>query len=458
LGNRSRSEDSGRLRARRCSPCAPQIAPWWTIQLLVTEGRRGRVLAEGNRWFSAEQLVSEIRATPGGPIASSELLADLDWLNQNPFRRVDVVFARGAQPGETDIILRTQDRRPWRLYAGFDDSGTPVTDEERWFVGVNGGDLFGLGHQANYQFTSSPDVEKMLAHSGSYVVPLRWRHTLTLFGSHATSKPDIPFFSLEGRSWQAGLRYRVPLRAWRGVEQALTAGFDFKRSDNNLAFGGTSIFAQATDVVQLIVNYAASRSDAHGLTALSFTAALSPGGIGARNSNSDYEAARSFAKADYTYARLSLERTTRLPAELIWTARAEAQLASGNLLGSEQLGFGGSSSLRGYDEREANGDNGVILVNELRGPSWSVGRHLGATKKADALVPLVFVDAGVAVLSRLLPGEERARELLSIGAGLRYSLGSNLLARADYGWQLRDSGISPTGHNHRGHVSVTVAW
>ncbi|AHF91089.1 peptide transporter [Opitutaceae bacterium TAV5] len=429
-----------------------------TIQLLVTEGRLGEVRAEGNRWFSSGRLTGEVRIAPGESISGSELLDDLAWLNQNPFRRVDLVFARGAQPGETDVILRTQDRRPWRVYAGYDDSGTPLTDEDRLFAGFNWGDVFGLDHQLNYQFTTSPDFEKMVAHSASYVVPLPWRHTLTLFGSYAKSEPDIPPFNLEGTSWQAGLRYRVPLRSWQGVEHAVSAGFDFKRSDNNLAFGGMSVFAQATDVVQLVLGYEASLADRLGVTSAAFTVALSPGGIGGHNDDADYAAARSYAEARYAWARLALERTTRLPQEFSWVVRAEAQLASGNLLGSEQLGFGGASSLRGYDEREANGDSGFILVNELHGPAFSVARHLGFTRASDRLVPLVFLDAGVAVIADTLPGEERTRELLSTGIGLRYTLAANIVARFDYGWQLRDSGVSPTGDNQRGHVSVTVAW
>lgn len=429
-----------------------------TIQMLVTEGRLGQVKAEGNRWFASKQLTDEVRATPGGSISGSALLDDLVWLNQNPFRRVDLVFARGAESGETDIILRTQDRRPWRVFGGYDNSGTPLTDEDRLFAGFNWGDVFGLGHQLNYQFTTSPDLEKMVAHSGSYVALLPWRHTLTLFGSHAKSKPEITSFDMDGTSWQLGLRYRIPLPSWHEVEQSVVAGFDFKRSDNNLAFGGASVFSQAVDVVQWIVGYEASRADRFGATSGGITVALSPGGIGGRNDDSDYEEARSDADSQYAYARLALERVTRLPYELSWVVRGEAQISTGNLLGSEQLGFGGATSLRGYDEREANGDGGFILVNELRGPAFQLIRHLGVTRLTDELVPLVFFDAGVAVVADPLAGEERSRELLSLGVGLRYTLATNVIARFDYGWQLRDSGISPTGDNSRGHVSVTIAW
>lgn len=422
-----------------------------TVQVVVREGRLGAVKAEGNQWFATDRIVSAVRVAPGESISGRGLLADLAWLNQNPFRRVDLVFAAGERSGETDVILKVDDRRPLRLYAGFDDSGTTLTDRERVFAGINWGNAFKREHQLSYQFTASPDLEKMTAHSVSYVVPLpERRHTLTFFGSHGRSRPDLPFFTLDGQSWQMGLRYRMPLPAWRGVEQSLSGGVDFKRSNNDLAFGGSSVFAQATDVAQLVLEYAASRADRRGVTSGGLTLALSPSGIGGRNSDSDFRASRSFAEARYGYARLALERTTRIRGDWLWMVRAQGQVASTNLLGSEQLGLGGASLLRGYEEREANGDNGVALINEVRA---------GAVRLAGGrLVPLAFVDAGWTAVHTPLVGETRARNLASAGLGLRYTLGATVVARADYGWQLRESGVSPTGDDRRGHVSVTVGW
>ncbi len=422
-----------------------------TVQVVVREGRLGAVKAEGNRWFAAERIVAAVRVAPGDSISGRGLLADLSWLNQNPFRRVDLVFAAGERAGETDVILKVDDRRPLRLYAGFDDSGTTLTDRERVFAGVNWGNAFGREHQLSYQFTASPDVEKMTAHSASYVVPLpERRHTLTVFGSHARSRPDLPYFTLDGRSWQVGLRYRVPLSAWRGVEQSLTGGVDFKRSNNDLAFGGSSVFAQATDVAQLVLEYAASRADRRGMTSGGLTLALSPGGIGGRNRDADFRASRSLADARYGYARIALERTTRLRGDWVWVVRGQGQIASTNLLGSEQLGLGGASLLRGYEEREANGDSGVALINEVRAAAVPLG--------GGRLVPLAFFDAGRTEVHAPLTGEARGRNLASAGVGVRYALGATVVARADFGWQLRESGVSPTGDDRRGHVSVTVGW
>ncbi len=351
-----------------------------TIQILAVEGRLGALRSEGNNWFSAELLASYVRARPGEIIEGGPLLADVAWINQNPFRQVDLVFSRGANEGETDVILRTRDRFPLRVYTGYEDSGNALTGFDRVLAGFNWGNAFGIDQQLNYQLTASPDFRKMVAHSGSYIIPIpRWRDTLTIFGSYAESHPEIGdgTFNLKGRTWQVSARYRLPLPVSGTETREFTVGIDFKRSNNNLAFGGTQVFAQENDVIQATAALSLSHPDKYGITSGEFTIAASPGGLTADNHTAAYLAARAYARPDYVYARLDFERTTKLPAQFSWVAGGSAQLASANLLGSEQLGLGGANNLRGYEEREANGDDGFVLVDELHGPPLHLARALG---------------------------------------------------------------------------------
>jgi hemolysin activation/secretion protein len=432
-----------------------------TVQILVIEGRLGAVRSEGNNWFSAELLKKYVRARPGEIIEGGPLLADLAWINQNPFRQVDLVFSRGTEPGETDIILRTRDRFPLRVYTGYEDSGNALTGFDRVLAGVNWGNAFGLDQQMNYQLSASPDFKKMVAQSGSYIVPIpSLRDTFTVFGSYAESRPDLSggAFDLKGLAWQVSARYRLPLPVEGTETRDLTVGVDFKRSNNNLSFGGTQVFAQDNDVVQATAAASFSRPDKYGITAGELTVAASPGGVTSNDSSEAYLAARAYAKPDYAYARLDLERTTKLPAKFSWVTRGSAQLASANLLGSEQLGLGGSDNLRGYEEREANGDNGFVLVDELHGPPLQVARLFGRGLQDDRLDPLVFIDYGVVGSHKLLPGEPNYLELASSGLGIRYNFGNNFSLRADYGWQLKQSGVSDLRRTSRGYLSAVLSY
>ncbi|HEY0968808.1 MAG TPA: ShlB/FhaC/HecB family hemolysin secretion/activation protein [Opitutaceae bacterium] len=431
-----------------------------TIQVLVIEGRLGRVSVEGNQYFTAEQLTGAIRSQPGQVLENDRMLEDIIWINQNPFRQVDLVFTRGASTGETDIILRVKDRRPVRLYFGYDDSGNALTGFDRVQAGVNLGNLFHRDQVANYQLTASPDFERMLAHSASYSVPLpRWRHTLTVFGSFAESRPQMPSdFDLKGATWQASARYRIPLNKSRDVSHDVTIGVDFKRSNNDLAFGGYQVFAQSTDIVQFSASYGLSWSRPGRTLAVSATLVASPGGLSGANRDRDFAATRSGADAEYGYARLEAEHQAQLPLGLSWTIRATGQFATANLLGSEQLGLGGSQGLRGYEEREGNGDNGFMVVNELHLPAQRIAGRLLRNGVFDRLDTFGFVDYGWLANHDRLPGEIRRIEMASLGAGLRYAVGSNISLRFDYGWQLEESGVSDGRRSSRGHFSVNVSY
>ncbi|MEX0652872.1 MAG: ShlB/FhaC/HecB family hemolysin secretion/activation protein [Phycisphaeraceae bacterium] len=430
------------------------------VQFVVVEGQLGEVRAVGNQHTSSDRLTSAIRTEPGQPIATGSLLADLDWINLNPFREVDAVFVPGAEPGQTDLELRTEDRFPLRLYTGYENTGVDVTGEDRLFAGFNWGDAFSLGrdHQLNYQYTTSDDLDKFRAHALSYFVPLPWRHTLSFYGSYAESDAAVTDpFNLEGQAWQTSLRYGIPLQPTPRYRHELTFGFDFKQSNSNLFFGGTEIFDTTTDVVQASVGYQGSLRDAYGATTAGATLFFSPGQLSNRNRRDRFEAARVGADPEYAYVRLTAERATRLPADFLWLIRGEAQLASDNLLASEQLGVGGYRTVRGYPERVANGDRGFWISTEVRTPAVAPLRLAGVTRFDDQLQFLGFYDFGQVSPTDRMPGEADRARLSSTGVGLRYSVDDVLALRYDYGFRLSDRGVAVEDRTGRHHLSVVVS-
>ena len=129
-----------------------------TVQIIVTQFTVGHVNVAGNAYFSSDIIRDGIRIKPGDKPDLDVLRHDLDWLNRNPFRKVDAVLARGDAVGTTDINVQVADRFPLRLYAGFDNSGTVSTGRDHWSLGGNYGNLFGLDHQISYQFTFGDDI------------------------------------------------------------------------------------------------------------------------------------------------------------------------------------------------------------------------------------------------------------------------------------------------------------
>jgi hemolysin activation/secretion protein len=318
------------------------------IQIVAVEGRLGKVRVEGNHWFSTQSLAGDIRLHPDSPISGRLVANDAAWLNANPFRQVDLVYAPGDQPGTTDIVLKTQDRFPLRVYTGYENSGNQFTGYNRWLGGFNWGNAFGLDQQLNYQFTSNDQYNLYHAHSGSWIIPLPWRHTLTFFGSQAESRPDTnnPLFTQSGYSWQVSARYTIPLPSTFAFNQEVVFGGDFKRSNSNLFFGGTGVFNSLTDVDQFMIGYNASLTDDYGSTALSLSGFYSPGGLSDNNNDSNFAMTQAGAKANYEYGLMQLNRTTKLPFDFSLANKLVGQISSGTLVGSEQFGLGGYSTVR----------------------------------------------------------------------------------------------------------------
>src|SRR5207249_1462608 len=111
-------------------------------------------------------------------------------------------------------------------------------------TGVNWGNVFGLDQILGYQYATDTQFKHYEAHSGSYWIPLPWRHVITLFGYDADIKPDFSVlgkdtaanFSQKARSSQASIQYSVPLPRLRKFAHVLWAGFDYKFNDSQILF------------------------------------------------------------------------------------------------------------------------------------------------------------------------------------------------------------------------------
>ncbi|MEX0936420.1 MAG: ShlB/FhaC/HecB family hemolysin secretion/activation protein [Pirellulales bacterium] len=423
------------------------------VQVVVTEARVGKVRVEDACFFDPCHMALQPCVSSGDIIFESMLLEDLQWLNQNPFREVDMELTPGDAFGETDVVFKVRDRRPLRVYTGYEDTGTRQTDLERLLFGLNYGNMFDRGHQVAYQYTVSPDFDDLAAHSVLYSIPLLNRDTLAFWGSYADTSAAATPFDLTGRAWQTSLRYNRNFCAHECWEHYGVAGFDFKQTNTNLDFGGTQVFDSSADIVQFMAGYHAIRRNGRSALAVGGEMFASPGELSSGNDDESFQVIRAGATADYFYTRMYAERQLPLNGWLNFVARITGQISEANLLPSETLGFGGYTSVRGYDMRVVNADSGYVLNLELRSEPVTLGL---AKRHCDEFQWLLFYDAGEASNHSLLPGEDPSIDLNSAGAGFRYSAGPNLSMRFDYGWQLNDITAMPD-HDSRAHVGIVFA-
>jgi hemolysin activation/secretion protein len=441
----------------------PQNVSSGIVQVVVSEYRVGTVGVSGNRWFSSGLIRDESGLAQGQTLTLPGVQADLDWLNANPFRSVNAIFAPGAASGTTNVVLDTKDRLPVRLYAAYDNAGVPSLGLGEWSIGGTWGNVAGLDQLLSYQFTRSISGAYS-AHALSWSIPLPWRDRLLIFGSYATENPDIGSdFTEPGRTGQASLRYvhtlpRLALPGGLGLTEDFQIGYDFKTTNNNLEFGGVSVFTGEAEIDQFPLIYDATLTDPYGQTAFQNQLVLSPGGMTGANNDEAFQTLVPGATANYVYDRVGLTRVTFLPAGFSWVGRVLGQVSDRNLLYSEELGAGGADSVRGYYTDSALGSQGVLLSNEIRGPAFSLAGLLHLrTPVRDKEQLGAFWDYALVSQVEAVPDAVNKANLSSVGVALHSTLNRYADLRFDLGWQL----VPAPGTDKRGvfgDIAVVVGY
>ena len=172
----------------------------------------------------------------------------------------------------------------------------------------------------------------------------------------------------------------------------------------------------------------------------------------AHQNNEDYNAIRPFAKPRYGYGRGRLSHTYNFKNKFVFKGLLTGQGTAWNLLPSEMFGLGGYDTVRGYEERAFNSDNGVLASAEITFPSIQILHG----KVEDKLDFLLFCDYGWGKLHKHVLNQRKTQWLLGVGPGLRYSLLTNLYVRADLGFPLHRAGTGR--HGIHAHVGATVSY
>ncbi len=448
------------------------------LRVVVAEYRVGRVSVAGNRWFSDRYLLAGAALQPGQGIDKPALDQRITRLNSGPYLTVEPGFQAGEAPGTTDVVLHAADRIPLIASLGFANTGSPVTGWERWIIGAGWGNVLGRGHTVSWQFSSSTDLWNrrtgadgqtqepgFAGHNATWQIPLPDDQAIILSGGYALQSPRIgPDLNSLGRNVNAAGQYVLRQLPWRlGVGQEFAIGYEYKTTNNNLAFGGVSVQRSFSEISQFTLRYSTSLPTAFGDTQILGNLALSPGGMLPDNTDQAFQPSGTDqggtpgAKARYLYGRMTVSHLMPLGREVGLVLRATGQLASGNLLPSEQLAIAGVDSVRGYQEFGVSGSQGFLLTTELRSPRFRLLPTLSARLPEDSAQLHLFADygrAGNPVVSEATPARVTTA---SIGMGLRYEMGRQVALRLEQGWQL----VRAPNQGADGaflHAAVSLAW
>jgi hemolysin activation/secretion protein len=139
-------------------------------------------------------------------------------------------------------------------------------------------------------------------------------------------------------------------------------------------------------------------------------------GLGANTA--EFEGKGFNARPEFIHVNLDVSQSETLWRGFEATQRLIGQIADGPLVSSEQIAAGGFTSIRGYLQSEAIGDEGVTGALELITPSLAP-RWAGVF---DDLRLYAFTDGGEVWVLQPAPDQTQAFPLASAGLGLRLAI------------------------------------
>ncbi len=420
------------------------------IRIRVLQPAIGRVNVEGNKHFNTANVLRSLPSVKAGAVPNSKAIArDLHLAGEHPVKRSTVLLRSTDKPDVTDVNVKVEDDKPWRVVFTLDNTGTSDTGHMRAGIGFQHTNLFDRDHTLSAQYITSPSHPSRVGIYGlGYRIPFYgWNSSLDLFAGYSDVSSGVVqgIFNVSGSGTILGAKWNYYLPKWGSIDQKLTLGLDYRAYDNNVTVAGVGLVPDIT-VRPISLTYSAtlkgtaSESGFHAGVARNI-----PGGSNGRAA--DFVASRASATDNYTIYRMGANVTALFAGT--WQARAaiNGQYTRDSLISGEQFGMGGPDTVRGYLVREVNNDKGY--TGQLEAYTPELASRLGAPSELRMRV-LGFYDFGSVSRNNALPAEQTSKSISSVGLGLRLNYSKYASLRVDVAHVLRDAGTRQSGDNRVG--------
>jgi hemolysin activation/secretion protein len=426
------------------------------VRLDVVQARIGQVKVSGNRHFDDANVRRSLPALQAGQTPNlNDVSASLRMANENPARKITMSLQDGSDDNQIDAMLAVTDEKPWKVSLSLDNTGTEPTGKTHAGVVLQHANLFGRDHVGSFQYTTTvEEPSKVSVYGLGYHIPLYAQgDSVDLYASYSnidSGSVSAGLFDLavNGKGAVYGARYNHTLVRRGDVDARLLFGLDIKAFKNSVLFAGQD-FGNDITVRPLSIAYTASMPLWKGDFNQSLTLVRNADG-GSRGGADDFERTRVGAKPGYTIVRFAMALTHDVGRQ--WQARAllNGQYTRDALVPGEQFGIGGSTSVRGLDERVLATDAGAAVNLEMYTPNLCTGQGTWQCRA------LGFYDAAHGSRNRALPGEIGSTTASSTGLGLRVAVGAWFNLQLDYGHVLQQG--AATGDRNKLHFRMGFAY
>ena len=426
------------------------------VRLNVVQARIGKVTVSGNRYVDEANVRRSLPTLETGKTPNlDDVSASLRMANENPARKIKLTLQDASADDVIDASLAVSDEKPWKVMFNLDNTGTGPTGKTHAGVVLQHANLWGRDHVGSFQYTTTvEEPSKVSVYGLGYHIPLYLLgDSVDLYASYSnidSGSVSAGLFDLtvSGKGAVYGARYNHTLARRGALDARLVYGADIKAFKNSVLLGALN-FGNDITVRPLSFGYTASMPVGSGDASQALTLVRNiPGG--SRGADDDFARVRFGAKPAYTILRFAAAVTQMVGRQ--WQARAllNGQYSRDALVPGEQFGIGGSTSVRGLDERVLATDSGAAVNLELYTPNLCPA-HEGWQCRA-----LGFVDAASGSRNQALPGEIDRTSAAGTGLGLRLAIGSSMNLQLDYGHVLHAG--AATGDRNKLHFRMGFAY
>lgn len=373
------------------------------------------VTISGNQQWSESMIRRMVPVLRESKIDVAELSRELQLVNDTNAAELTADFAR-QQDGRYHLTVAVKENKVEHVAVNVNNAGDDYTGDWRLSTSYTNSNLTKRADNLGGAFVTSPghwDDVKQAALVYRALLPQHGDYAYLTYSYSDVDLGQIANFgglgiSATGRGQTVGAHYQHNFKYTQARKNFLDFGIDYKHYKNaqDYDYAGSRLLHDGVDfeVTTASVSYADI------LRRPSDFFAWSLGYTGNINGDEDkFNAYRYGSDKQFNLIKASFNYQYRLPANWIVGLRMNGQYTKSNVVTTEQIGAGGSTSIRGFKERVASADKGYVGSFEVYTPEFAKHQRF-----------VLFNDFGRLVNNHSYNGELTGETLASCGLGYLY--------------------------------------
>ncbi len=345
-----------------------------SLEIVVVEGVLESIVLDGEPDTHNGQVKTAFPDLVGKPVNLRDIEQGLDQLNRLRSNDAKIELEAGTEPGSSALQVARNKSKNWYASVGFNNLGSSSTGIYQSRIDAGFEDVMGLNDQWTFSYQRSMDNHPLYfanvpggeTFTGSFSIPYGyWTFALDGLWSEYNSQIAGPISSIDtaglSRSFGASLS-RVLHRDQVSIT-SLSGNIKWKRNENFIL--GTRIDVASRDLAIGSLELVHSRQFFGGqlVASASYNQGLDIWGVFDDDSAPAGSPKGQFKSVNGSITYLKPLQIGDLSAT--YNGQLTGQYSPDLLFGSEQVAYGGYSTVRGLRESVVFGNNGVLARNEF---------------------------------------------------------------------------------------------